>query len=142
MRAIRIEEVERLAHKLAQAHLTFDEPIPDFSTRYPGNLESCLKTTFETVAGGRDPYRGFVNKAAILFYLMIKNHPFFNGNKRVAVTTLLTFLAFNDKWLKVTNEQLYQQAVEVAQSNPKYMESVVKDIHMFIKDHLEPLDPL
>lgn len=137
MKPVTIKQVERVAHRLAQEKLAFDEPIPDFSTRYPGILESCLKTAFETVAGGKDPYTGLSKKAAILFYLMIKNHPFFNGNKRVAVTTMLIFFALNGKWLKVTNEQLYQQAVEVAQSNPKYMDSVVMDTQRFIKDHLD-----
>jgi len=36
-------------------------------------------------------YPTLVSKASFLFYLMIKNHPFQNGNKRIAITTLFTF---------------------------------------------------
>ena len=69
----------------------------------------------------------------MLFYLMTKNHPFLNGNKRIALTTLLVFLAMNNKWLNVQREPLYQISIEVAASNPKYMESVVTEIKKFIR---------
>jgi death-on-curing protein len=49
---------------------------------------------------GKRLYPTLVATAAILFYLMIKNHPFQNGNKRIAITTLLTFLYNNNKWLR------------------------------------------
>ena len=76
--------------------MTRDEPIPDFSSRFDGILESCLAVPFQKYAG-KDVYQGLVAKAARLFYLMVKNHPFKNGNKRIAITTLLTFLFFNKK---------------------------------------------
>ena len=53
---------------------------------------------------------GLIIKAAILFYLLIKNHPFQNGNKRMAVTALFLFLYLNKKWLKVDNTELYNFA--------------------------------
>jgi death-on-curing family protein len=136
VKPIKISEVEHLAHQLARKHMTWDEPIPDFSTRYNGILESCLATIFQTY-GGKDLYRSLADKAATLFYLMIKNHPFLNGNKRIAVTTLLVFLSINGKWLKVRGESLYELAVEVAGSNPKYRESVVKEIKKFILAGME-----
>ncbi|MCX6785530.1 MAG: Fic family protein [Candidatus Komeilibacteria bacterium] len=45
--------------------------------------------------GGKQLYPGLIKKSAILFYLMIKNHPFQNGNKRIAMTTLFYFLYKN-----------------------------------------------
>ena len=112
-RILTIKEVEYIAHKLAKEWMTWDEPIPDFETRYPSILESCLAVPFQTF-GKRNLYKGLLGQASILFCLLIKNHPFQNGNKRIAVTTLLVFLYENGKWLKVGNQELYSFAVWVA----------------------------
>lgn len=89
--AITITEVEYVALKLAQELMSFNEPIPGFSTRFPNMLESCLLTPFQSFYV-RSPYQDLVSKASILFYFMIKNQPFQNGNKRIAMTTLFVFL--------------------------------------------------
>ncbi len=104
LRPITIGEVEFLAYRLAKELMEWDEPIPDFRTRFPGKLESCL-----------------------------------NGNKRIAVTTLLTFLFFNNKWLEVTNDQLYQFAVWVAESQPELKEGVALAIKEFIEKNIKNL---
>src|SRR5512143_1779382 len=118
LKKITITEVEYLAHNLAQEMMTWDEPIPSFGSRFPNVLESCLATPFQTF-GRKVLYEGLTAKAAILFYLMVKNHPFENGNKRIAMTTLFVFLHKNKKWLRVDNQELYNFARWVAESNPK-----------------------
>jgi len=135
MQLITVQEVEYLAFRLAREHLSFDEPIPDFSTRFPGVLESCLFTPFQRFAG-KSLYTSLVSRAGILFYLMIKNHPFQNGNKRIAITTLLMFLHKNNKWLRVDTQSLYNFTVWVAQSPAELKEQVVLGIEKFIKTHL------
>src|SRR3989338_4386332 len=102
MQILSVQEVEYAAHRLAKEWMGWNEPIPDFGTRFPNILESCLSAPFQEF-GGQSPYKGLLGKASILFYLMIKNHPFQNGNKRIAVTTLLIFLFKNKKWLSVEN---------------------------------------
>lgn len=135
MRIITIADVEYLAFRLAREHLTFDEPIPDFSTRFPNVLESCVVTPFQKFS--RKPlYPGLVAKAGILFYLMLKNRPFQNGNKRIAVTTLLTFLFGNGKWLRADTQEFYNFTVWVAQSPSGFKEQVVSAVRKFIQDHL------
>ncbi len=135
MRIITINEVEYVAFRLAKAFLPFDEPIPDFATRFPQKLESCVLTPFQTFSG-KALYRTLTAKAAILFYLMIKNHPFQNGNKRIAITTLLTFLFLNGKWLKADTQELYNFTVWVAMSPSQFKEEVVAAIEKFIRGHL------
>ena len=130
-----IQQVQYIAHELASKYMEWNEPIPDFSTRFPNILESCLLVPFQTF-DGKDIYKGLVGKASILFYLMIKNHPFQNGNKRLAVTTLLVFLMMSDKWLKVSNQEFYNFAVWVAQSSPKFKDHVIGAIKQFIKSSL------
>ena len=139
MKIITVQEVEYLAFELAREHLSFDEPIPDFSTRFPNMLESCLVTPFMKF-GGKSLYPSLTSKGSILFYLMIKNHPFQNGNKRIALTTLLVFLHRNGKWLAVDSQELYNFTVWVAQSPPEFKEQVVSAIQQFIRGHLADAD--
>jgi death-on-curing family protein len=135
MQIITAEEVQYLAFRLARQLLSFDEPIPDFETRFGHTLESCLAVPFQKFSG-RALYRSLVSKAAMLFYLMIKNHPFANGNKRIAITTLCVFLHKNKKWLKVDQQQLYNFTVWVAQSPAEAKDHVVKATEEFLQRHL------
>jgi len=130
-----LKELEYTAFRLARSLLIYDEPIPDFSTRYPRVLESCLATPFQQF-GGRNLYRGLSGKAAALFYLMIKNHPFRNGNKRIAMTALFVFLHKNKKWLKVDTTELYNFAMWVARSPAKLKNDTVRATESFIKEYI------
>ena len=140
MKKITISHVEYTSFCLAKELMSFKEPIPDFSTRFPNILESSLAVPFQRFAR-KSLYRGLVGKAAILFYLMIKNHPFQNGNKRIAMTTLFVFLHLNKKWLKVDSKELYNFAMWVAQSPPRLKDETVKAAEKFIKTYLVDLPP-
>jgi death on curing protein len=135
MRIITVSDVEYLAFRLAREHLSFNEPIPDFSTRYPNILESCILTPFQAF-GGKSLYPSLVAKAGILFYLLIKNHPFQNGNKRIAITALLVFLLDNNKWLRADTQELYNFTVWLAQSPSQAKDQVVEATENFIKKRL------
>ncbi len=138
MKVLTIIEVEYVAHRLAQELMTWDEPITDFGSRHPHILESCLAVSFQRFAG-YTTYRGLVGKAAILFYLLVKNYPFQNGNKRIAMTTLLYFLYKNNKWLRVDNQELYNFAKWVASSSPKLKNEIVRAAEKFINAYLVKL---
>ena len=135
IKTISISNVEYVAFRLARELMTYNEPIPDFSTRPPHKLESCLAVPFQTFQK-KSLYRGLLGKAAILFYLMIKNHPFQNGNKRVAMTTLFVFLYKNKKWMKVDTQELYNFTVWVASSPRGVKAETVKAIEKFLKDYI------
>lgn len=135
IKSLSIAEVEYTAFRLAKELMSYNEPIPDFITRFPNILESCLITPF--YGFGRKPfYKGIAGKGAILFYLMIKNHPFQNGNKRIAITALFLFLSKNEKWLKVDSKALYNFAVWVAESPAKLKTETVQAVEHFLKDYL------
>jgi death-on-curing family protein len=135
MKAITIKEVEYTAFSLAKEIMSFNEPIPDFSTRFPNILESCLATPFQTF-GGKTPYQDMISKAAVPFYLMVKNHPFQNGNKRIAMTTLFVLLHKNGKWMSVDTQELYNFTMWIAQSPPKAKEETVRATQKFLKEHI------
>lgn len=136
IKRLNLKEMEYIAHSLAKHLMDFNEPIPDFSTRFPNKLESCIETPFVTF-DGRYLYRGITLKAAVLFYLLIKNHPFQNGNKRIAVTALLIFLMKNKKWIHVGIQEFYNFAIWVAQSPPDVQEATISGIEKFIKKYLK-----
>lgn len=131
-----VADVEYAAFKLAKRMMEWDEPIPPFETRFPEKLEGAINAPFQTFAG-ESLYRGVFAKAAALFYFMIKDHPFQNGNKRIAVTTLLYFLFSNGWWVSVSNDTLYEFAKSVAKSDPLLKDAVLKMIEGFLKDARE-----
>ncbi len=139
MKTITIQEVEYIAFKLARKKFSFDEPIPDFSSRFPNALESCLAVPFQRFSG-KSLYPTLVSKAAMLFYLMNKKNPFQNGNKRIAMTTLFVFLYRNGKWLRVDTQELYNFTVWVAQSPRTVKDETVKATEKFLKTHLVKLE--
>ncbi len=135
IKALSLAEIEFLAHSLAQELMSWNEPIPPFSTRFPHKLESCLVSPFQTF--GRKPlYRSLLKKASVLFYLLIKNHPFQNGNKRIAVVSVLIFLKKNGKWLKVSNQELYNFSIWIAQSPPSVRKDTIDAIESFFTKYL------
>ncbi|MFH0732343.1 MAG: type II toxin-antitoxin system death-on-curing family toxin [Candidatus Omnitrophota bacterium] len=135
MEIITLKEVEFIAFRLAKETLSFNEPIPDFSTRFPNILESCLLTPFQQFAK-KDLYPSLISKASILFYLMVKNHPFQNGNKRIAMTALFVFLYKNKKWIKADKQELYNFTIWIAQSPAKLKDETVKAVEKFLKVHI------
>ncbi len=135
MQIISVKEVEYIAFRLAKEMMSFNEPIPDFSTRFANILESCLATPFQSFAK-KSFYPTLIAKASILFYLLIKNHPFQNGNKRIAMTTLFVFVHKNKKWIKVDTQELYNFTVWIASSPPQAKAEAVGAIEKFLKAHL------
>ena len=132
---ITIQHIKHIAHTLAAKTMDWNEPIPDFDTRYPNVLESCLAAPFQKYSQ-KHLHTGLAGKGAVLFYLLIKNHPFQNGNKRIAVTTLLVFLYLNNKWLKADNTELYNTALWVAQSPAGAKDEAIGYMNKFINKRM------
>ena len=139
MKKLSITDIEFIAFRVAKELMSYSEPIPDFATRFPNALESCLASPFQKF-NKKSLYKGLIGKAAILFYLMIKNHPFQNGNKRVAVTTLLVFLYRNKKWLEIDSKEFYNFAIWITESPAKLKKETVQAIEHFLKDNIVDLN--
>lgn len=138
MQIVNTIEVEYISFRLAKELLSFNEPIPEFSTRFPNILESCLATPFQSFSG-KSLYPDLISKASILFYLMVKNHPFKNGNKRIAMTTLFVFLYKNGKWIKVDTQELYNFTMWIAQSPPRAKDETARATEKFLKSYIVDL---
>lgn len=63
---------------------------------------------------GEDLYRDLASKAAALMHSLVGNHPFADGNKRVAAHAAVVFLAANDAALQCSADDLYDVTVSAA----------------------------
>lgn len=139
MRVFYIDEkmMEQTCHHLAIKFFDKnEEPIAPFRSRNKALLNSALnlpKATFDAT----DLYPQLTDKAAVLFYTLIKNHAFENGNKRIATATLFVFLGLNDYWLTCGTEKLSQLAIKVAGSAPEEREKKLQSIKLFLEANLE-----
>ena len=103
----------------AEVLLIHDHAIREFGGSFglmsPGQLEASIAAPRQTMFG-EELYPDLFSKAAILFYLLVKNHPFIDGNKRTAALALIEFLERNGYTLNATNDELYEFTVDVTAS--------------------------
>lgn len=114
------------------------EELP-FHNLYREDLEGIL-TLPQRGVGDIQFYSTLPEQGAILFYEVIKRHPFFDGNKRMACLILFTFLYLNDVWIHISNEQLYTLAHTVACSDPKERDRQLTEIQQLIEQYETPLE--
>ena len=84
-----------------------------------GLLESAVLSCSQTF-GGEDLYPTILEKAARLAYAVCQNHPFVDGNKRVAVTSMLVVLRLNRISLLYTQQELIELGLAVARGDADY----------------------
>lgn len=99
--------------------LLAEETGGSFGVRDEGLLESALETAFSSFEG-QEFYPTKEEKGARLAYSLISNHAFVDGNKRIGVYVLLTFLEVNGIRLDCTDEELVRVGVEVAAGGMDY----------------------
>lgn len=92
-------------------------------------LESALESCFATF-DGVDLYPTKEEKGARLGYALISNHAFVDGNKRIGVYLMTTFLEMNGIRLQATNEEIVQIGLSVADGSMNY-----DDLLDWVKKH-------
>ena len=86
-----------------------------------GLLDSAIETAYQTF-DGQELYPTKQKKAARLGYNLISNHAFVDGNKRVGLLVMLSFLAINGINLKYTDDELIEIGLSLADGKMKYDE--------------------
>jgi death on curing protein len=66
---------------------------------------------------GKDLYSDLYSKTAALMDSLVRNHPFVDGNKRIAITAAALFLGMNGYRLIVENEEMVRFTLACAQSH-------------------------
>ena len=100
-------------------------------------LKSVVATIYQSFAG-EDLYPTTEQKAANLLYLMVKDHPLVDGNKRSAAALFIEFLAQNNLLFSadgtplVSNNALAAMTLMVAMSSPKEKDLMVALVERLI----------
>ena len=97
--------------------------------RDEGLLESALEAAFSGF-NGQEFYPTKEEKGARIGYCLIANHAFVDGNKRIGVYVMLTFLEVNGIHLDCTNEDVVHIGLSVADGSMDYEELLA-----WIKEH-------
>ena len=87
--------------------------------RDEGLLESALEVAFSTF-DGQELYPSKEEKGARLGYNLISNHAFLDGNKRIGMYVMLTFLEVNGIHMDCTNDDVAETGLAVAAGNVDY----------------------
>jgi len=102
-----------------------------FGKEKDGGFDSAVNTIKQGF-GEQDVYPTLEEKAAMLLYLVVKNHAFVDGNKRIAAACFLLFLERNSLLYNssgktiISNEALASLTLFVASSKAEEMETVRK----------------
>lgn len=97
--------------------------------RDEGLLESALETAFSSF-DGQEVYPTKEEKGARIGHSLISNHAFVDGNKRIGVYVMLTFLEVNGIRLDCTNEEVVHVGLSVADGSMDY-----DALLLWIKEH-------
>lgn len=95
----------------------------DINLRDEGLLESALESAFQTF-DGKDLYPTKEEKAARLGYSLISNHAFTDGNKRIGVYVMISFLQVNGINIDLTDEEVIYVGMSVANGSMSYEQLV------------------
>ena len=118
--------------------LRFNEESSLFAVERNKGLESIIGNIYQSF-GGQDVYNSIEEKAANFLYLIVKNHVFADGNKRIAATLFIYFLNFYGILYKngkqtIDNNTLTALTLLIAESNPKEKEVIIDLVMNFLNN--------
>jgi len=102
-----------------------------FGVEKDASFHSSIGQIYQTW-DGKDLYPSIEEKAAMLLYLVVKNHSFVDGNKRIAATLFLWFMQNNgilyrpDGSKRISDASLVALTLMIAESHTEEMDTMVK----------------
>lgn len=84
-----------------------------------GLLDSALEAAYATF-DGKDLFPSKEEKAARLGVGLISNHAFVDGNKRIGMYVLLSFLELNGVYIEATDDDVVDAGLSIARGDMKY----------------------
>ena len=118
--------------------LRFNEESSLFAVERDKGLESIISNIYQSF-DGQDIYKSIEEKGANFLYLIVKNHVFTDGNKRIAATLFIYFLNFygilyKDGEQTIDNNTLTALTLLIAESNPKEKEVIIDLVMNFLNN--------
>ena len=101
--------------------LLIEETVGEPNLRDINLLDSSIKSVYQTF-DGEELYKTKEEKAARLGYTLVSNHAFVDGNKRIGVYVMLTFLEANGVKVNFTNQEIIDIGFRIAKSEMSYEE--------------------
>ena len=108
-----------------------------FGTEKDASFKSSLGQIYQTF-DGKELYPTVEIKAAMLLYLVVKNHSFVDGNKRIAAFIFLWYMSRNDILYRVDGSKIVSDGALVAltlliaESKPEEREIILKLVINFL----------
>ena len=118
--------------------LRFNEKSTLFAVERDRGLESIIGNIYQSFAG-KEIYKSVEEKGANFLYLIVKNHVFADGNKRIAATLFIYFLNFYGILYKngeqtIDNNTLAALTLLIAESNPKEKDVIIDLVMNFLNN--------
>lgn len=125
--------------KLIIENLKFNEKSNLFAVERDMGLEAIIGNIYQSF-DGEYIYKSVEEKAANFLYLIVKNHVFVDGNKRIAATLFIYFLEFynilyKDNKQVIDNNTLAALTLLIAESNPKEKDILVDLVTNFLNNN-------
>jgi len=126
---VRYPELEEYRSIIEEMRREFDSGV--FGQEKDGGFKSALGQIRQAF-NNKDLYASVEEKAAMLLYLVVKNHAFVDGNKRIAAACFLFFLKANNLLHTsqglpiISQDALASLTLFVAASKPEEMETVTR----------------
>ena len=116
--------------------LRFNQESSLFAIERNNGLEAIINNIYQTF-DNNDVYKSIEEKASNFLYMIVKNHVFIDGNKRIAATLFIYFLSYYDILYKddkqvIDNNTLTALTLLIAESNPKEKEIIIDLIMNFL----------
>lgn len=111
-----------LLHQLLTQETGGSAGVRDFNL-----LDSALESAFQTF-DGKELYPTKQEKAARIGYSLVANHAFVDGNKRIGIHVMLTFLNVNGIPIDPSDEEMIKVGLALADGSMKY-DGLLKWIH-------------
>ncbi|RTL02748.1 MAG: Fic/DOC family protein [Proteobacteria bacterium] len=105
--------------------LAIGEATALFANERNEQLQSILANLDQTMFG-EELYQSVEEKAANLLYMVIKDHPFSDGNKRIGSFLFVLYLQLNKLTTNVNNIGLTSLALLVAESDPAQKDLIIR----------------
>ena len=118
--------------------LRFNEESNLFAIERDEGLKSIIGNIYQSF-DNQEIYKSIEEKAANFLYLIVKNHVFVDGNKRIAATLFIYFLNFYGILYKeskqiIDNNTLTALTLLIAESNPKEKEVIIDLVMNFLNE--------
>ena len=142
------KEISKVKGNISDKKITYEECIEIinklrfnidsnlFALERDKGLEAIIGDIYQTF-DKKDVYKSIEEKACNFLYMIIKNHVFIDGNKRIGATLFIYFLQFYNILYKkgkqvIDNNTLVALTLLIAQSNPKEKDLIIDLVMNFL----------